>query len=114
MNEDAMLEMNSRLATLDGDDEFSLLALGSILLRRRLTIIGLGLFGAAIGLGATLLSARVFVSSATFIPEGQESGVSGLAQAATQLGIRVPTSGGGWGPVGVQSPCCGSGIFLSR
>jgi uncharacterized protein involved in exopolysaccharide biosynthesis len=78
--------------------EISLLSLGSVLLRWRRTVIALGLLGALAGLGRGLLSTRVYVSSATFLPQGAEGSASGLALAASQLGIRVPTSGGGWGP----------------
>jgi uncharacterized protein involved in exopolysaccharide biosynthesis len=81
------------------DEEESLLALASTLLRWRRTIIGLGLFGAMVGLASGLLSTRVYMSAATFIPQGAEGGASGLALAASQFGIRMPSSGGGaWGP----------------
>jgi uncharacterized protein involved in exopolysaccharide biosynthesis len=81
------------------DDEISLMAVGSLLLRWRRMIIALSLIGAVLGLAAGLLSTRVYISAATFIPQGSENGAtSGLALAASQFGIRVPTAGGGWGP----------------
>ena len=81
------------------DDDVSMLALASTLLRWRRTIAGLGLFGAMVGLASGLLSTRVYMSTATFIPQGAEGGASGLALAASQFGIRMPSSGGGtWGP----------------
>lgn len=81
------------------DDEISLAALGSVLLRRRRTILALGLLGALLGLAAGLLSTRVYTSRAIFIPQGpQQDGASGLALAASQFGIRVPPSSGTWGP----------------
>jgi uncharacterized protein involved in exopolysaccharide biosynthesis len=80
------------------DDEISLLAIGSVLLRRRRTILALGLSGTLLGLAAGLLSTRVYMSAAIFIPQGSQEGASGLALAASQFGIRVPTSGGAWGP----------------
>jgi len=80
------------------DDEPSFLVLGSVLLRRRRTILVLGMIGAAVGLAAGLSQARVYKSTAIFIPQGSPEGTSGLALAASQLGIRVPTSGGGWVP----------------
>lgn len=81
------------------DDEMSVLALGSVLLRRRRMIIALGLLGSALGLAAGLSRPRVYVSGAVFIPQVSEGGASGLALAASQLGIRVPSSGGAaWGP----------------
>jgi len=84
---------------LQEDGEPSLLALGSVLLRRRRTIVALVVFGAAVGLATGLLSTRVYMSAAVFIPQGSQEGASGLALAASQLGIRVPTGGSGaWGP----------------
>lgn len=79
-------------------NEISLFALGSVILRWRRRIIALGLFGAMVALAAGLLSPRVYMSAATFIPQGSEVGASGLALAASQFGIRLPTTGGGWGP----------------
>ena len=64
-------------------------------------IVWLGVAGALIGLSVGLLTKRVYVSSATFLPQGSDGNVSGLAGVADQLGIRVPTAGtsvGGWGP----------------
>lgn len=83
---------------LQDDDEISLFAVASVLFRWRRTIIALGLFGTMLGLAAGLLSKRVYMSAATFIPQGSEGGASGLALAASQFGIRVPSSAGGWGP----------------
>lgn len=77
-------------------DKISLLALGSVLIRWRRLILALGLIGGVLGLTRGLSSARVYKSSATFIPQGAtEPGVSSLA---SQFGLRMPTSGGGWGP----------------
>ncbi len=86
-----------------GDDQVSLEAWGSVVLRWRRTILALGLSGAALGLAIGLLSRRVYVSGASFIPESSETGmsgagISGLALAASQFGIRVPTGGSAWGP----------------
>lgn len=82
----------------DGADDISLMALASAVLRRRKLIAVLAVVGAVVGLLVGLLSTRVYRASATFIPQGAESAQSGLALAASQFGIRVPTSGGGWGP----------------
>lgn len=86
-------------AAVDSDG-MSLLALANVVLRRRRMIIALGVLGAAVGLIVGLASTRVYRSTATFIPQGSESsGNSGLALAASQFGIRLPSSGGGtWGP----------------
>lgn len=79
--------------------EISLFALGGVLLRWRRRIVVLGLSGAALGLAFGLLSDRVYKSSATFVPQGSQMGAeSGLALAANQFGIRLPSSGGGWDP----------------
>src|SRR2546428_7338402 len=87
-----------RAPLLRGDDEVSLLALGSVLLRSRRTIIALGLVSAAAGLATGLLTTRVYMSSAKFLPQVSEGSSSGLASVANQFGIRLPSSGGGWGP----------------
>jgi uncharacterized protein involved in exopolysaccharide biosynthesis len=85
-------------------DEISLLALGTVLLRFRRLILGLGavglLGGAALGLTAT----RQYSASAVFLPsESDRLGASGLALAASQFGIAVPGSGGTWSaPVYVE------------
>jgi uncharacterized protein involved in exopolysaccharide biosynthesis len=98
-----MAELNAGAASEGQDDDISMLALGSTLLRRRRTIAFLGVFGAALGLAFGLLSRRVYTSEAMFIPQGSEASAGGLALAASQFGIRVPTSGGTWGsPVYVE------------
>src|SRR5687768_14304504 len=79
-------------------DEVSLFALASVLLRWRWTIIALGVIGGSIGLAMGLTTTRMYVSAATFIPQGSEGPQSGLALAASQFGIRVPATSGGWGP----------------
>lgn len=80
--------------------EVSLLSVGSVLLRWRRTIIVLTLVGAAAGLARGLLTPRVYACAVKFLPQssGTEGSLSGLALAASQFGIRVPASGGGWGP----------------
>lgn len=95
-----MTELNPGRETTDADDEISLLALGNVLLRRRRMIVILAVLGSAMGLAMGLLSSRVYVSSATFIPQGSEGsgGASALALAASQFGIRVPSGGGTWSP----------------
>jgi uncharacterized protein involved in exopolysaccharide biosynthesis len=79
-------------------DEVSLLALGSVLLRRRWLILGLVVLGGVAGAASALLDRRVYVSSATFIPQGSQT-PSGLSLAASQFGISIPTAGSSnWGP----------------
>jgi uncharacterized protein involved in exopolysaccharide biosynthesis len=95
--------METREAVRPEDDDVSLLALGAAVLRRRRTIVALAVAGGVIGLATGLLSTRVYVSSATFIPTDSEGGASGLALAASQFGIKLPTGGAAWrAPVYVE------------
>jgi capsule polysaccharide export protein KpsE/RkpR len=95
---DAPMTEAPRVPLYRDDDEISLWALASVLLRRRRLIIALALFGAALGLTLGLTSTRLYTSTAVFIPQGSDASPSGLAAAANQLGIRVATSGVAWGP----------------
>jgi len=86
-------------AGVPGGDEVSLLALGTLLLRWRRAVVGLAIAGLAIGAVAGLVARRRYVASATIVPQGSEGmESSGLALAASQFGIRLPTSGNAWGP----------------
>lgn len=88
-----------REASQPGAEAISLLAVGTAVLRRRRLIIVLSFLGAVAGLASALLSNRVYSASATFIPEEPDNKMtSGLALAAGQFGIKLPSSGGGWGP----------------
>ena len=79
--------------------EPSLLGLANVLVRRRRLIGVLAFMGALIGLISGLTSTRVYDSSATFIPQGSDNfGSNGLALAASQFGLRPPSSGNTWGP----------------
>ena len=81
------------------DIQISLLALGNTLLRRRRTIAAWAVGGAVLGLALAFASRRVYTASATFIPQASENiSASGLALAASQLGIRMPTGNQSWGP----------------
>lgn len=86
------------LEYLPPEGGISVLGVGAVLLRWRRTIILLGIGGAALGAVSGLTTTRVYTSTATFIPQGSESAQSGLALAASQLGVRMPSSGGPWGP----------------
>lgn len=68
------------------------------MLRWRWTIVSFGFAGGLLGLAISLLGPKVFVSSASFIPQAAESGGGIAALAASQFGIRMPAGGGGtWG-----------------
>lgn len=99
-----MIESGASPKLPNMDDEVSVLTVGIVLIKWRRTIIGLGLLGAILGLVIGLTSTRVYQSSAVFIPQTSDASVSGLAAAASQFGIRVPSTGGGnWGiPVYVE------------
>lgn len=85
-------------STTSGDDEISLISLANALLRWRRTIFAFAVVGAAAGLAAGLLSRRTYASTATFSPQvgNEQSASAGLALAASQFGLRIPGSGGGW------------------
>lgn len=77
----------------------TLLGLASVLLRNRRRIVLFAFVGAVVGLLSGLLSTRMYRSTATFIPQGSEGSASSLSIAASQFGIRLPSSGGNvWGP----------------
>ena len=81
------------------DDEMSMFRIGSLLLRWRRWLVLSGFLGATFWVGVALVVHRVFESTTTFIPQGSEGNVSaGLALAASQLGIRLPSTTNGWGP----------------
>ena len=88
----------------DDDEDFSLLSLASLALRRRKMIALFGLIGLALLPGIAAISPQKYEVNATFIPQiADPSATSGLAVAASQFGIRVPTTGGGWGvPIYVE------------
>lgn len=79
-------------------DRVSFLGTAQVLLRRRRTIALLAVAGGAAGLFLALRAPRSYVSEAIFLPQSGETSTSGLAAAASQLGIRIPSGGGGWGP----------------
>lgn len=81
------------------ETQISLLAIGSTLLRWRRQIAALAILGGIVGGSLGLLSTRLWKASATVVPQGgSESSGSGLAAAASQFGLRVPSNSGPWGP----------------
>lgn len=73
-------------------DELSMLALGTILLRRRWYIARYVLVGAAIALAWAWTRPRVYVASASFVPASAEASRSGLASIAGQFGVALPAA----------------------
>ena len=86
------------LERVEAHESASVFGWGSALLRWRRLVLALAVIGGLLGLVAGLLSPRLYVTTATFIPQSSEGGSAGLALAASQLGIRVPTGNAAWGP----------------
>jgi uncharacterized protein involved in exopolysaccharide biosynthesis len=82
----------------DEDEEISAFAIATVLLRWRRMIAVMATIGCGLGLAGGLTSPRVYKSTATFIPQAAQGSSSGLAQAASQLGFSIPSSGGAWSP----------------
>lgn len=81
-------------------DEVPLVVVLAVLLRRWRPIAIMAIVGGLVGLAVALTGVRQYASSALFIPQGSEGGALGLAAAASQFGIRIPTANGGvtWSP----------------
>jgi len=78
-------------------DDVSMLAFATFVLRWRRLILSAGIVGLILGVAAGLLAHRVYRSTATFLPQGSDTNrLSGLALAASQFGVNVPSNG--WGP----------------
>ena len=69
-----------------------------VLLRGRRWLLAGGLVGGALGIGAGLMTTRQYRTTATILPEGGDANMSGLAAAASQFGLRVPSGGSAWTP----------------
>ena len=91
----AQHQTDREVRRVEGGD-VSLFSIATAILRWRyaialLTVLG-GLFGATRG----LMTPEMYETSATFVPRASESTSSALATAASQFGVRLPASGGGW------------------
>lgn len=85
------------------DDSLSLLALGSILLRRRRLIYACSLAGLAVGLAVAVLPARLYRCRAVFQPQAAEAKATSLALMASRFGFQTPGGEGEWSaPVYVE------------
>lgn len=72
---------------------------GATLLRSgKRTLAVFAVLGLAAGAAIGLLLPRRYVTNTTFIPQSSDNGLSGLELAASQFGIKVPQTGGMWGP----------------
>jgi tyrosine-protein kinase Etk/Wzc len=80
------------------EGELSLLGLTTAVLRRRRLVMALMLAGGLAGAAISLMKERAYTSSARFLPQGAEASQSGLAAAASQLGLRLPTTSAAWSP----------------
>jgi uncharacterized protein involved in exopolysaccharide biosynthesis len=79
--------------------ELSVWALASVFLRHRILIAALAILGGIVAFTFALSQPRVYASSATFIPQSNPSALAGVALAASQLGISIPSgNAGSWGP----------------
>lgn len=106
-----MTPVTTQRDLVEEEGDISLLALGTILLRGRRIIIGLGVLGALWGLSSAIRTPRMYMSEAIFLPQASEATSSGLAIAASQFGLRVPSTGGAWGP-GMYVELLGSRALL--
>lgn len=85
-------------STYRDEDKISVFAIASVIVRWRWQIVAMAVLGFGLGLTYGLSKPRVYMSSATFIPQAAQGGTSGLTLAASQFGFNIPSAGGGWGP----------------
>jgi tyrosine-protein kinase Etk/Wzc len=100
-------------SALEAKHEISLIAIASVLVRWHRLILALALLGGILAFTSSLMTPRVYASKATFLPKAPEQANSGLALAASQFGIQIPTSGGAWGPP-MYVELLGSRMLLER
>ena len=74
------------------EEDVSLFAVGTMLLRNRWRIFRWMLFGGALAALLVIIKPPQYVASASFIPQGTDPSRSGLASLAGQLGLSLPTS----------------------
>jgi hypothetical protein len=77
------------------DDEISLIAVASWMVRRRLFIVLPAVLGVLLTLPAVLTTTFEYTASASFLPNGGGGGgIGGAAGLAAQFGTSMPRSGG--------------------
>lgn len=80
------------------DEEVSILALGTTLVRNRWRIARWMLIGAVAAAVVILMRPRVYRASASFISQSNDPSRSGLANLAGQMGIFLPTGNQSYSP----------------
>jgi uncharacterized protein involved in exopolysaccharide biosynthesis len=80
------------------DEEVSLLALGTTLVRSRWRIARWMLIGAVLSAVVILMRPRTYIASASFISQANDPSRSGLANLAGQMGIFLPTGNQSYSP----------------
>jgi len=81
-----------------GTTDTSSMFLALVLLKGRRWLLLGGLLGGALGIAVGLTTTRQYRTTATLLPEGSEANMSGLAAAASQFGLRMPSGGSAWTP----------------
>lgn len=76
----------------DNDSEVSLIALLTLLLRRRATIVWSSILCAALFTGYSLIGDRTWTTAVSFFPQGKKAG-GNLSALAAQFGVGVPGGG---------------------
>jgi uncharacterized protein involved in exopolysaccharide biosynthesis len=73
------------------DDEISLFAIATVLLRNRWRIVRWAIVGALIALAAVFTRPKLYTASMSFVPQGADAARSSLASLAGQFGIATPS-----------------------
>lgn len=81
--------VNGQASVGDEENEVSLLALLTLLLRRRATIVWSSILCAALFTGFSLIGDRTWTTAVSFFPQGKKSG-GNLSALAAQFGVGVP------------------------
>ena len=75
------------------DDDLSLVAIATLLLRSRWRVIRWTVGGALLALATVILRPPLFRAAASFSPQGADASKSNLASLAGQFGVAIPSSG---------------------
>lgn len=94
MPEEASIQVNEEA----GDDELSLFEVASTLLRNRWRILRWMLFGGLLAVIPVLRQRPTYTAVGSFIPQGAESGSSGIRNLAGQFGVSLGANNQGHSP----------------